>query len=179
MKINTVHDNYVRSLLPQETLGILGFSSFVKEMITHVSSNMVRLSSLSGYRTRCSTRYSEIDWREFCGKKVHHFEEEIMFAKPVINNDMIDFSVNDVDDFFISLKKPKRNVEKHKNSLDSFVSNGGGAKHITPYSVHLGKGVVMEIKEFRENCCLGLSKTDKSGTEIKIASTFHPPSWNF
>ncbi|KAF8789562.1 hypothetical protein HNY73_007492 [Argiope bruennichi] len=89
---------------------------------------------------------------------------------PTMNNDrkrMIEFTDNDVDDFLISTKKPKRSTEKPKYNLDLSASDGVGEKQIAPFSIHLGKGVIMEIKEFRGNYYVGLSKTNDSGTEVK------------
>ncbi|KAF8789390.1 hypothetical protein HNY73_007330 [Argiope bruennichi] len=53
---------------------------------------------------------------------------------------MIEFINNDVDDFLISPKKPKRSVEKLKYILDLSNNDGVGEKQIAPYSIHLGKG---------------------------------------
>ncbi|GBM67548.1 hypothetical protein AVEN_73683-1 [Araneus ventricosus] len=78
-----------------------------------------------------------------------------------------DFGDNDESDFLLSTpKKSKKPTPKPKFNLD-LSTDGAEAKEIPPYSINLGKGVVMEIKEFRSNYYVGLSKIGEGGNEVR------------
>ncbi|GBN91678.1 hypothetical protein AVEN_268456-1 [Araneus ventricosus] len=68
---------------------------------------------------------------------------------------LFEFSDSDADDFLISPKKSKRSSDnKPKYSLGLSSNDGCSDKQISPYSINLGKGRVMEIKEFRSKYVL-------------------------
>ncbi|GFR07543.1 uncharacterized protein TNCT_590811 [Trichonephila clavata] len=74
---------------------------------------------------------------------------------------MFDFPYCDGDDFLISAKKHKGSCEKPKYDLDLSTSDGGVEKNIPHYVIHLGKGLLLEIKNFRSNYYVRLSKVGK------------------
>ncbi|GIY70277.1 uncharacterized protein CDAR_248061 [Caerostris darwini] len=83
---------------------------------------------------------------------------------------LFDFTDNDEDDILIAPKRIKRATDNHtkpKYDLDLSSKDNNGDKSIPHYSINLGKGLLMEVKEFRSSYYVGLSKTNEDGGEIR------------
>ncbi|GIY14566.1 uncharacterized protein CDAR_111731 [Caerostris darwini] len=83
---------------------------------------------------------------------------------------MFDFTHNDEDDILIAPKRIKRTPDNHtkpKYDLDLSSKDNNGDKSLPHHAIKLGKGLLVEVKEFRASYYVGLRKTDEDGSEIR------------
>ncbi|GIY74693.1 uncharacterized protein CDAR_524361 [Caerostris darwini] len=80
---------------------------------------------------------------------------------------MFEFADNDEYDILIAPKRIKRTPDNHtkpKYDLDLSSEDNNADKSIPHNAINLG---LMEAKEFRASCYVGLSKTNEDGSEIR------------
>ncbi|XP_054723795.1 uncharacterized protein LOC129233892 [Uloborus diversus] len=77
---------------------------------------------------------------------------------------MYDFPDNDEEDPII---KPVKKVKTTKPRYDVDLSSDADGKKIPPYTINCGKGIMMEVKEYRGSFYIGLSRCAEGSSEIK------------
>ncbi|GFR10287.1 uncharacterized protein TNCT_137971 [Trichonephila clavata] len=87
--------------------------------------------------------------------------------------DFPDFADNDEEDFLINPnKKNKKTISKQKFDLDFAKDAIENKIKIPPYLINVGKGLLMEVKEFRSNFYVGLCKVSEAN---EVRNRFNIP----
>ncbi|GFY07933.1 uncharacterized protein TNCV_2579651 [Trichonephila clavipes] len=103
-----------------------------------------------------------------------HYRSFIVNTDPSHSRKRIfELSDNDEDDILFKPNTKRSKTTKSKFDLD-LGCDAQEKKSIPPYSINLGKGVGMELKEFRGQYYVGLSKCSDSSNEV-IRNRFNIP----